>query len=100
MEFWMKVHENPQGRVVAVCDRSLLGRVFERGNQKLDLMTYAAFYKGVEAGKREVLEEIKNFSSLNIVGSGAVELAIGAGLMEKAQVRKIAGVPQAQVYRI
>ncbi len=96
----MKVHENPNGRVVAACDASLMGRSFSEGNAVLDLEGYGSFYKGSKVGGREVLEQLKNFSSLNLVGKDAVALAIGAGLLKKEQVGRIAGVPHAQVYRI
>jgi len=43
---------------------------------------------------------LKKFSSINIVGKGAVALAINAKIVGKDSVIKIAGVPHVQVYRI
>lgn len=96
----MKTHENKEGRVVAVCDTDLVGKVYEEGAKILDLKAYANFYKGSEVGESEVLEALKSFSSLNFVGRNAVALAIKAKLAGKAQVREIAKVPHIHVYRI
>lgn len=98
--FYIKVHENPRGRVVAVCDKTLLGKIFREGEQTLDLKKYAAFYKGDEVDEKEVMKKLKKFSSLNLVGRDAVELAIRAGIVLRSQVREVAKVPQVQVYKI
>ncbi|MFA5077583.1 MAG: DUF424 family protein [Candidatus Micrarchaeia archaeon] len=98
--FYMKVHENARGRVVAVCDCELIGKVFERGGRKMDLRKYAGFYKGEKVGEDEMLEAIKSFSSLNVVGKNATAFVIRQGLAGKPQVRAIAGIPQAQIYKI
>lgn len=97
-KFYLKIHENANARVVAVCDRKLHGKVFEKGGQVLDLKKYGAFYKGEEAGENEVREAIKGFSSLNLVGEEASALAVRAGIAHQSQVLEIAGVPQVQVY--
>jgi uncharacterized protein len=97
--FNMGIHENARGRVVAVCDSSLIGKILEEGDAVLDLKAHAAFY-GKRAQKQEILEALKNFTSLNIVGSDSVALAIGAGIVEESEVLEIAGVPHAQVYKI
>ncbi|VVB98334.1 Uncharacterised protein [uncultured archaeon] len=99
MKFNMKIHENAGTRVVAVCDSALLGKVFEDGARVLDLKAYASFY-GTVAGEREVLQALKNFTSLNLVGRDAVALAVKAGILEKTQVLEIGGVPHAQAYKI
>lgn len=98
--FYMNAHTNGSERVIAVCDSELVGKVFEEGEKCLDLKRYAAFYKGWRADGKRVLEELKNFSSVNIVGEKAVELAVGAGFAERGQVLRIANVPYVQAYRI
>lgn len=100
MKFYMKIHKNAQGCVVAVCDEELLGKVFEEKGKALDLKAHAGFYNGGLAGEKGVLERLKSFSSLNIVGRNAVALAIKAKLADKSQVCEIAGVPHVEIYKI
>lgn len=100
MTFYMKMHENARGRVVAVCDKDIHGKVFEEGGRVLDLKKHGGFYKGSSAGEKEVLEALKKFTSLNIAGKKAVALAIRAEVIEESQVLDIGGVPHAQAYKI
>lgn len=100
MQFYMKVHEGRGGRVVAVCDADLLGNVFSDGKKVLDLMSYSSFYNGKKVSEAEVLEGLKTFTSINIVGKNAVALAVREGIISKSNVAEIMGVPHAQAYRI
>ncbi len=101
---FVKVHERrgPGGRVlrvVAVCDEELVGKVFREGGRELDLRKYAAFYKGRVVGEGEVVELIRGAENVNLVGERAVAAAEKA-LGSRAGVRRIAGVPHLQVYRV
>ena len=42
----VKVHETPNGKLIAVCDEELLGKRYEEGNKELDLVRYSDFYRG------------------------------------------------------
>lgn len=99
-KFYVRVHENTQGRVVALCDSNLVGKVHEKNGQALDLIRYGGFYKGEEVSGKEALKKLGSFSSLNIVGKEAVALAIKGGLVDKNQVGEIAGLKHVQVFRI
>jgi len=100
---FVKVHEKKSGgrvcRVVAVCDEELVGRVFREGGRELDLKNYAGFYRGRVASEGEVIELIRGAENLNLVGEKAVEAARKA-LGSVSGVRRVAGVPCLQVYRI
>lgn len=100
MEFYMKIHDGNGGLVVAVCDAGLLGRVFSEGERVLDLKSHSSFYKGTKVGEAEVLEGLKTFTSINLVGKDAVALAVRKGLIPASAVLAIGGVPHAQAYRI
>ena len=97
---YLKVHEGQKGKVVAVCDRELLGRVFESGGAVLDLALYKDFYKGDLTGEEEVAKALANFWSANLVGEKAVGCALKLGLARKEDVIYIAGVPHLQLYRL
>jgi hypothetical protein len=95
---YLKVHETENGgRILAMCDKSLIGRVLEEGDVYIDLKNYSDFYVG-ELIKDEKEIEVKNVSSVNIIGKEAVALAIKNGVIKKDDVRTVEGVPYAQVY--
>ncbi|MBU0586121.1 DUF424 family protein [Candidatus Micrarchaeota archaeon] len=100
MKVYLKIHENESGRVVAMCDAEILGNVFEEAGKLLDLKNHAGFYKGELLEEEKVLEELKNFSSVNIVGANSVEIAKKAGIIEESSTKRIGKVPYAQAYRV
>ena len=85
--------------VVAVCDKELLGKVFEDGKFQLDVKE--SFYKGKQVSEAELLKIIKNLSmedaTFNIVGRNSVNAALKAGVITKEGIKEIQGVPFALV---
>lgn len=100
----MKVMEAEGRRIVAVCDRELLGQVFEEegaeGGRILDLEANRAFYEGELSEREAVLTALANADSVNLVGEMAVGLGKEAGLIEEDNVLSIGGVPHAQAYKM
>ena len=98
---YFRIHENAQGRVVAVCDANLLGRVIEdKSGACMDLERYRGFYMGSKAGPAEVEEALRSFDSANIVGKEAVSVALKMGLAGKSDVMYIKRTPYIQIYRL
>jgi|WetSurMetagenome_2_1015567.scaffolds.fasta_scaffold150538_2 hypothetical protein len=97
---YLKIHNNPQGKIVAVCDESLLGKVLEDKDTYMDLDRYRSFYDERKAGAQEVEEALKSFDSANIVGKEAVAVAIKMGLIGKKDVMYIKRTPYIQIYRL
>jgi len=93
-------------RVLALCDAALLGKSFEEGKVVLDLKVNASFYKGEKVGEKEAEKMLKNAledsrSSLNVVGEKSVAcLRKVLPSLDEKSVKKVAGVPHAQVYRV
>jgi hypothetical protein len=85
--------------VVAICDSSLLGKIFEEGKFQLDIKE--SFYKGEEVSEEEAIETmkfmLKEDSTFNIVGKEAVNAAIAAGVITKDAVGTIQGIPFALI---
>ena len=96
----MKVHSRQGEKIVALCDKELLGKVLKEGETVLDLENYREFYEGEEASVEEVKEQLKDASSANLVGKKAVGVALGMGLAKEEDVKNIESVPHLQVYRI
>jgi len=97
---YMKVHEHTRGKIVAACDRGLVGKVLHEGDAVLDLKEYAPFYKGAPAEEADLLKAMRDASSLNLVGEKAVSVALEQGILGQNDVKYINGVPHIQIYRI
>ncbi|MCI0503716.1 DUF424 family protein [Candidatus Micrarchaeota archaeon] len=97
---YLKIHNDPKGKVVAVCDENLLGKVLEDKDTFMDLERYRSFYEERKAGADEVEEALKSFDSANIVGKEAVGVAIKMGLAGKKDVMYIKRTPYIQIYRL
>jgi len=97
---YLRIHKNPQGKVVAVCDEDLLGKVLEDKDTHMDLDRYRSFYDERKAGAKDVEEALASFDSANIVGKEAVGVAIKMGLVGKKDVMYIKKTPYIQIYRL
>ena len=91
---YVKFHEN----VVAICDKELVGKVFE--DEKRCLNVNGRFYKGELMNKTEVLDIMRNAVNLNLVGKETISLALKEDLINKEEIILIAGIPHGQVYDI
>ncbi len=92
----VKLHKNQEGQsVAAVCDTELAGKKFEEGNLQLDLTS--DFYAGEETDDMHAGDMMRNSDVINLVGEKSVKCAIKEELIEEGHVKKIAGIPYAQV---
>lgn len=89
---YVKFHEN----VVAICDKELVGKVFE--DEKKCLNVTERFYLGELKNKNEVLDIMRNAENMNLVGKETISLALKEGLINENEVITIAGVPHGQIY--
>lgn len=87
-------------KIVAACDSGLLGQVFEEGDAVLDLKTYESFYRGEKADAGKLGEALEEFDSANLVGKGAVGVALGKNLAGEGDVKYIKNIPHLQLYQI
>jgi hypothetical protein len=85
--------------VVSICDKELLGKVFE--SEKFQLDVKESFYKGEEIEEEKAIHLIRKMSmedaTFNIVGEKSVNVALKAGIIAKEGIKKIQGVPFALV---
>ncbi len=97
---YLRIHQSSGGRIVAVCDEDLLGKVLEDKGVRMDLEAYREFYAGSKAGAGDVKDALKSFSSANIVGKESVGVAVSMGLAGKGDVMYIKRTPYIQIYRL
>lgn len=96
----MKIHETPKGRIVAACDKELLGKMLEEGDLVLDLKQHGGFYSGSKATGEQLKQELKRFNSANLVGKKAVDIALELQLADESAVIYINKIPHIQLYRL
>lgn len=91
---YLKIHESYR-KVVALCDKELIGKKFEEGKMQLDVREN--FYKGNEITQEKIIERLKQMklddSTFNIVGEKSVNAAISAGIITKGNIGKVNGIP-------
>ncbi len=96
---YMKVHETSKGKIVAACDKDLLGKVLDDGNAYLDLKMHQRFYEGELVGEKELEDALAKFQSANLVGKRSVSVALRLKLASKESVIYINKTPHIQIYR-
>lgn len=95
---YMKIYETEGQIMVAVCDKSLIGRTFQEG--EIVLRVTEEFYKGFSATEDEVSAALDRATIANLVGEMTVACAVEGGHVDPEQVLVIDGVPHAQMVRI
>ena len=94
----VKERETEEGLLVAVCDSDVLGETFEEG--PVSLTVNEEFYGGESVDADGVLDALSRATVANIVGTDAVELAIEAGVVDKAHVLEVGSTLHAQLVRL
>ncbi len=98
---YVKIHETDNGKIVAMCDESLIDKVLEEGKVLLDIKRYSDFYKGSLITAEQFSEMSKeDIVSANVVGSEAVNAAIVNKVIQRGHVKKVKGVPYAHAYKV
>lgn len=97
---YFKRYQTEHGDMIAMCDEELIGKKLEEGKIEIDLEKYAGFYKGELLKEEDVIELLDNIYSANVVGERATEILIKKGIVDKKEVKKVAGVPFVQVFTI
>ncbi len=98
---YVKIHETETGKIVAMCDESLIDKVLQEGKVLLDIKGYSDFYKGSLITAEQFAEiSTSNMTSANIVGSEAVDAAIAKKVIERGHVKTVKGIPYAHAYKV
>ena len=97
---YLKITEREGRKVVAACDKELIGKVFSEGKAVLDLKRYSSFYQGAECNPEELGRALLNFSSANLVGKKCVGVALNKGLAAESNVKYLQGIPHLHLYKL
>ncbi len=72
--FYLKIHMIEGERLVAICDKEILGEAIDHNGVKLHIRE--AFYGKIEYEPDEVLKELQFFTQLNVFGEKIAKLMI------------------------
>jgi len=97
---YLKIHETDKGKIVAACDKELIGQILEEGDMYMDLKAYKDFYVGELADRNSVKNALSSFSSANLVGKKVVGIAVEEGVISQEYIKYIKDVPYIQIYKI
>ena len=81
-------------KIVAACDKELLGKIFEEG--KFQLNVKENFYGGKEVSSEELgkifSDMKKEDATFNLAGGKVIEVALETGVMEEKNVGEVDGI--------
>ncbi|MCL4379289.1 MAG: DUF424 family protein [Candidatus Marsarchaeota archaeon] len=98
---YVKVHNTENGKIIAMCDESLIGKVLEDGKLVMDLKAYSDFYNGSLITPSQFPDmPADEIVSANVVGEESVDVAIKHRIIGKGHVKMINGVPYAHAYAV
>ncbi|MBU1197710.1 DUF424 family protein [Candidatus Micrarchaeota archaeon] len=85
-------------RITAICDASLLGKIFEEKGMVIDLKKYRSFYEGDKVAAKKAEQLLKEATNANLVGKKSVGLALKVMKGNASSVKTIQGIPHLQIY--
>ena len=95
---YLKIHRSRDRRIVAICDKNLIGKKLKEGDLEIDITE--RFYKGEELSEEEILKILSEAENINIIGEKAVNFAIKHKFLKKSEIITIEGIPHAQLYNV
>ncbi len=95
---YMKKYDTEGQKIVAVCDKNIIGKKFKDG--VLVLKLDECFYKGDEVCEEEVKDALSGATMANIAGEKSIACAVACGCVDPDTVIFIEGIPHAQMVQI
>jgi hypothetical protein len=95
---YMKKYDTEGQKIVAVCDKNIIGKKFKDG--VLVLKLDECFYKGDEVCEEDVKDALSGATIANIAGEKSIACAVACGCIDPDTVIFIEGIPHAQMVQI
>jgi uncharacterized protein len=93
--------DTAKGKMIAMCDEELMGKVLKEGKIEIDLRQYGGFYKGDLITEDDARLQINStIYSANVIGDRSVKLLLDAKLVNKSDIKTIQGVKYVHLFRI
>jgi hypothetical protein len=99
---WIKVQavvrNDREELVVACCDSDILDKHIVDG--KIDFHVSKQFFGGELVDADKMIKVLARATTANIVGVECVNAALSAGLINESNIKKVKGVPHAQIFSL
>ncbi|HHQ45218.1 MAG TPA: DUF424 family protein [Candidatus Altiarchaeales archaeon] len=96
--YYMKIHESPDGAILAACDKDVLGAKLEHENLSVEITE--RFFKGEVVGIDAIIKGIGEVSSTNFFGNNLIRELVVKGVLSVENTIDVAGVKHAQIIRV
>ncbi len=99
-KIYVKIHRSNGEVIVAACDAELLGVVLADPSRKIKFHVDPSYFKGELKTPEELLLDLENASSANLVGDTTVSTAIKSGFIHVDSVLVVNNIPIAFFTRL
>jgi len=97
--FWVKSFKSKKERVLAACDKDLLGKKLESDGH--DIKVSEGFYGGeIVESEDELVIRMEECTIANLIGDRVIEVAKKHGFITEENIISIGGVPHAQFVKL
>lgn len=93
----VKVHEQGNTLLLAMCDKDLLGKTIKKGDIEIKI---GDFYNGEEVSDDAALDLIKTATIINAIGRESVNILVKNNFITEENVLDIGGIPHAQIFKM
>ena len=90
-----KIHAMHGRKILALCDKNLLGKRFEAGKLQLDLTSQ--FYRGDGITEKHLRTLLKDIYTINAVGRKSIAVLTKYKVVSKKNIYRINGIPYVNV---
>lgn len=94
-KFCCRVFDTGGDRILAVCDSSVLGMVFE--DDGLRIHVSEEFYFSEERDESGIVSLMESCTIVNAVGEKIIGIMLEKGIVDEGCILRVSGVPHAQV---
>lgn len=96
--FYYKIFLSGSDKITSVCDKEIVGQVFEDGDFILDVSK--DFYGEKLANENQIKQILEDATIVNVAGKKIIDLLIREKMILPSSVILIGGVPHAQIIQI
>ena len=89
------VHHANEKKILVITDKEIVGKKFVEGRLQLDLTS--DFYKGEQVAEDKIKQMMRGVYIVHMVGERSVQLGIDEGFVDEHTVKKVKGIPHAEV---
>ncbi|MEM7813325.1 MAG: DUF424 family protein [Candidatus Aenigmatarchaeota archaeon] len=96
MRIVFKMHRRGDETLLAMADANTIGKTFSDGKNSVSISP--EFYGECPASEAEITAAIKEATVINALGKKSVGILVEMGIVGKADVGHVCGLPHVQIY--